>query len=258
MGSMRRQLVIAATFVLALPTLTQALGDPVVAATKRTAAAKSATFQLTVSSKLPGQGQTTLTGTGVQRGANVKMTMRTRAGGVAVRMDALLLKEHGAYVMYLRSPLFRGQLPPGKSWIRLDLAKQAAKLGLDFSSLMSVSQTLAPLESGIVSTKRIGREVVAGRTTTRYRAIIDIRRAARAVPAYGKQVATLERMTGVRLGRILYDVWVGSDGRIRRMRSAMPTTVGGVRATSVQTITFLAFDTRVTIAAPPRGEVFSP
>jgi hypothetical protein len=241
-----------------LTTVAQAAGDPVVAATKRTAAAKSATFQMTVSSTIPGQGKTTLAGTGVQRGPNVKVSMRARAGGVAFRMDALLLKERGSYVMYLRSPLFQAQLPPGKSWIRLDLAKQAASLGLDFSSLLSVSQTLAPLESGIVSTKRIGREVVAGKTTTHYRTIIDIHRAARAVPAYGKQVATLERVTGVRLGRMPYNVWVGSDGRIRRMRFAMPTAAGGARATSIQTITFLAFNTPVTIAAPPRAQVFSP
>jgi hypothetical protein len=257
MRSVRRHLLIASILVLALPTITQAVGDPVVAATKRTAAAKSATFQMNISMRIPGQGTTTLTGTGAQRGQNVKMSMRARAGGAAFRMDARLLKERGSYVMYMRSPLFDAQLPPGKTWIRFDLAKQAAKLGLDFSSLLSVSQTYAPLESGIVSSKRIGREVVAGRTTTRYRAIIDVRRAARAVPAYGKQVATLERITGVRLGRMPYDIWVGSDGRIRRMRFATPTAGGGGRGTTVQTITFLAFDTAVTIAAPPRAEVVS-
>jgi hypothetical protein len=257
MRSMRR-LAIATVLGLTLVTIAQAAGDPVVAASKRTAAAKSATFRMAVTSTIPGHGKTTLTGSGVQRGSNAKMSMRIRAGGVTARMDALLLKELGSYVMYMRSPLFQAQLPPGKSWIRLDLAKQAANLGLDFSSLVSVSQTFVPLESGIVSTKRIGQEFVAGTMTTRYRAIIDIRRAARAVPAYGKQVAALERMTGVRLGRMPYDVWIASDRRIRRVRFATSTAAVGARARSVQTITFLAFDTPVRISAPPRAQVFAP
>jgi hypothetical protein len=257
MRSMRR-LAIASVFGLTLVTIAQAAGDPVVAATKRTAAAKTATFRMTVTSAIPGQAKTTLTGTGAQRGSSARISMRIRAAGVTARMDVLLLTERGSYVLYMRSPLFQAQLPRGKSWVRLDVTKQAANLGLDFSSLLNVSQTFVPLESGILSTKRIGREVVAGKTTTRYRAIIDIRRAARAVPAYGKQVAALERLTGVRLGRLPYDVWIASDRRIRRVRFAMPTAAVGARATTVQTITFLAFDRPVRISAPPRAQVFSP
>jgi hypothetical protein len=252
MRVMRRLLVCA--LVLALATVAQAAGGPVVEATERTAAARSATIAMSMTMAAPGQARTTLIGTGAQRGSSAKMSMRIRAGGISTRMDVILLREDGSYAMYMRSPLFQAQLPRGRSWVRVDLSASAASLGLDFSSLIGVSETLAPLEAGLVSTRRIGREVVAGASTTRYRAVIDLRRAARAVPAYAQQVRALERRLGVRLGRVPYDVWIGSDGRFRRLRSTMRAGA----ATSVQTITYRAFNVPVSIAAPPRARVFSP
>ena len=71
------------------------------------------------------------------------------------------------------------------------------------------------------------------------------------------QVTVLERTTGIHVGRIPYDVWIAGDGRVRRMHFSMPTASAGLRGTSTQTITYLAFDTPVTIAAPPRAQVVS-
>jgi hypothetical protein len=239
---------------LALPALVQAASNPVVSAAKRTAAAKTVTFRIAATTTVAG-GRATMTGSGVQRGSEARLSLRVGQGGAAVRMDAVLLEEGGSYVVYMRSPLFASQLPRGKSWIRIDLSKQTASLGVDFSSLMSTSQTFVPLEKGLVSTTRKGRAVVAGRSTTHYRAIIDVKRAARLVPAYGKQVAAIQRATGVTLGRVPYDVWVAGDGRIRQVRYATPTVQNGK---TVQTMTFLAFNERVTIEAPPRAQVVSP
>ena len=254
--SVVRRLLAVLLVALALPALVHAASNPVVTAVKRTATAKSATFEMSIATVVAGR-RSTMTGAGAQRGNDAKLTLRTRAGGAAVRIDAILLQEGGRHVMYLRSPAFQAQLPPGKSWLRMDLTKQAGNLGVDFSSLLSSSQSFAPLEKGIVSTTRVGRDVVAGRSTTHYRALVDIQRAARAVPAYGKQVAAIERATGIRLGRTSYDVWVAGDGRIRRMRYSTPTAVSGVRGKAVSTLTFLAFDTPVSIKAPPRSQVVS-
>jgi hypothetical protein len=251
---MRRFLTVL-VLALALPALVQAASNPVVSAAKRTAAAKTVTFRIAAITTVAG-GRATMTGSGVQRGSEARLSLRVGGqGGAAVRMDAVLLEEDGSYVVYMRSPLFASQLPRGKSWIRIDLSKQTASLGVDFSSLVSTSQTFAPLEKGLVSTTRKGQAVVAGRSTTRYRAIIDVKRAARLVPAYGKQVAAIRRATGVTLGRVPYDVWVAGDGRIRQVRYATPTVQNGK---TVQTMTFLAFNERVTIEAPPRSQVVSP
>lgn len=253
MSGMRRFLAVC-TLALALPVLVQAATNPVIVATQRTAAAKSMSLQLAVTTTAAGQ-RSTVTGTGVQKGTSIRLSMRIRARGMTTRMDAILLREAGAYVMYMRSPVLQPQLPRGKTWLRIDLSQQAASIGVDFSSLMNTSQTFGPLEHGLVSTTRTGGEVVAGAPTTRYRAVIDIRRVARAIPAYGRQVAAIERATGMRLGRTPYDVWIDGDRRIRRLRFSMPASGGG---TTVQTMTFLAFDQPVAISAPPRSKVVSP
>jgi hypothetical protein len=251
---MRRLLAICLV-ALALPALIGAASNPVVDAVKRTATAKTMTMQLAVTATIGGQ-RSTLTGSGVQKGTSARVSLSTRTQGVVVHVDAIILREHRSYVMYVRSPALLAQLPRGKSWIRIDLSKQASSgLGVDFSSLMSSSQTFAPLEKGLVSTTREGREVVAGRSTTRYRAVLDIQRAARAVPAYGAQIAALERATGLHLGRQTYHLWIGGDGRLRRLRFSLPTAAAGFRGTMVQTMTFRAFDTPVTITAPPRSQV---
>ncbi len=248
-----RRLLVVVLAVLALPALVQAASNPVVAATKRTATARTTSFQIAATVSAAGQ-RMTMTGTGVQKGTAVRMSLRMKANGTTVRMGAILLEERGAYVMYMRSPLFRSQLPAGKSWVRLDFSKLAAGTGIDLSSLVQTSQTLAPLDAGFVSAKRVGSEIVAGRSTTRYRAVIDIKRAARAVPEYGKQVAAIERASGLRLGRLPYDVWIGDDRRIRRVRYAVPAAGGR----TVQTMTFLAFNLPATITAPPRSQVVTP
>jgi len=252
--SRMRRLIAVCVLALALPALAQAASNPVLAATKRTAQAESVTFRVNTTTSVVGQ-QLAMSGSGVQKGNEARLSMRMRSPGLDSRIDAILVHESGHYVMYLRSPIFASQLPNGRTWLRIDLSRQASSLGVDFSSLASASQTLAPLEKGLVSTTRVGRDVVAGTSTTHYRAVIDIKRAARALPAYGRQVAAIERATGIRLGRIPYHVWVGADGRVHRLRYSMPSVSGGQ---SVQTMTFVAFDQPVSIAAPPRSKVFSP
>lgn len=253
-----RPLLAAVVAVLVVPFAANAAGNPVVSAVKRTATAETSTLKIDVTTTIAGRPTTTMTGSGVQRGSSVKLTMRTKVAGETMRVDAVLLNERGAYVMYMRSPTFQQQLPEGKSWLRIDLSKQASSVGVDFSSLFDDAQVFAPLEKGLVSTKKIGRTQVAGTSTTQYRAIIDVQRAARLVPAYGKQVRAVEKATGVRLARSPWDVWVAADGRIRRMRFATPAAANGARGTTTQSITFLAFDKPVSITAPPRAQVVSP
>jgi len=69
----------------------------------------------------------------------------------------------------------------------------------------------------------------------------------------------VEQATGLKLRRTTQHVWVGGDGRVRQIRSSTPTVVqSGVRGTATQTITFLAYDVPVRIAAPAAAQVFTP
>jgi hypothetical protein len=229
--------------------------NPVVGAVERTSAARSSLVDMQVSTSVKGQ-TVVLTGSGAVRGGDVKMSVHTSAATGPVTIDLIMRKEGSGYVMYMRSSALEAQLPGGKSWLRFDLAKAAQQLGVDFTGLLDSSKSLDPLERGVVSTRRIGRETVAGKPTTHYRAVVDVHRAASALPAYAKQIAAVERATGVKLGRTTQEVWVGTDGRVRRLRSSTPTVVQGVRATSTQTLTYRAYDVPVSITPPPRSKVF--
>lgn len=257
LGGVRR-LVLAIVAVLVLAAGAHAAANPVVTAVKRTADVRSSKLRMTVTIAGGGARQT-MTGTGAQSGDGVTLSMRTSGGGRSTTIDAVLLRQNGSYVMFMRSPAFAAQLPAGKTWLRVDLSQQAANAGVDFSSLVDTAQTLAPLEKGLVSSRRLGRETVAGKAATHYQAVVDLQRAARAIPAYAEQIAAVQRATGLKLGRTTQHVWVGADGRVRQVRSSTPTAgQGGVRATATQTITFLAYDVPVRITAPPRAQVFSP
>lgn len=214
------------------------------------------TFALSMQTQIAGQ-RVSMRGSGAQAGPDVRMSLRGTGLG-AVRFDAVLVRERGRYMMYLRSSALRSHLPRGKSWLGIDLSKQALKSGVSFSSLVNVSQTFAPLQAGLVSTRRVGRAAVGGAPATHYRAVVDLARAARALPAYGKQVAAVQRSTGLRLRRVPYDVWIAGDGRIHRVRFSMQLVARGVRGRIGQTLTYLSFDQPVRIAAPPRSRVFTP
>jgi hypothetical protein len=253
MNVVRRPILLLAAVLAALATATAALADnPVISAVKRTSDARSSLVDMQITTSAGGQ-TVVMTGTGAVRGSDIKMSMKVPGAGA---MDLIMVREPSGFVMYMRTPALKSQLPAGKSWLRVDFEKEAAKLGLDFSAILDASQTLGPLERGVVSTKRLGRETVAGKSTTHYRAVVDVHRAAAALPAYAKQIRAIEKATGARLGRTTQDVWVGADGRIRRLRSSTPTAVQGAPATSVQTMTFRAYDVPVTIAAPPPAQVF--
>jgi hypothetical protein len=255
MSEMRRLVLVALATSLLVGANAAAAANPVLSAIERTAKARSSKVEIEATTSVPG---TTIVmhGGGTTRGTSVAMSLYTSGSGQSFTMDVVGLRERGAYVMYMRSPVFAGQLPPEKSWLRIDLQRAANQLGVDLSSVMSSSRTLAPLEHGLVSTTRVGFERVAGKPTTHYRAVIDIARAAAAVPAYGAQVAKIERALGIHFGRQTQHIWVGRDGRVRRYSFTMPTGTRTARGAAVQTMTFLAYDIPVAIAAPPKSLVF--
>jgi hypothetical protein len=258
---MRRSVLLSLALVgigaLAVPAAASA-ANPVVEAAKRSAKAHTTTLRFSSQTTATGLGRFTTSGTGAQSGTSAKLRMRATGAGSVVTMDAIARAEHGGFVMYMRSPLFRSQLPKGKTWVRFDLQKAGASLGIDFSALTGASDALAPLWHGVVSTRSLGAEVVAGKPSTHYRVVVDYRRAAAKLPKFAEQLAALERVAGVRLGRVPADVWVGADGRIRRFRTVTPTRVQGVKGTSVQTITYIAYDVPVSVSAPPERVVFEP
>src|SRR5205823_5437943 len=92
------------------------------------------------------------------------------ASGTDMTMKALYVTEDGDPVMYMQLGLLAGQLPGGKTWMRIDLAKAGKAAGIDLGQLMggagqNPSDWLALLRSN-GEFSEVGYETVEGTDTT--------------------------------------------------------------------------------------------
>ena len=216
----RLLLTLAAVLVVLVGAAAAEAANPVVAAAKRTADARSSVFDMQMTVEASGTS-IAIAASGAMRGQDsAKMTMSTSGGGVTPRSTCF-----GR----------RGDAPQGKTW-RLDLDLSAAKLGLDWSSSRrrgrSRSSTMSTLEPRSPSRPRYGRD--------RYE------RAARAAPP-SQQLHAIER-AGVRSAAD--ERLIGRDAGSGR--PLIPLRAAGSPRDRSMTMTFRAYD----VSAPPRAQVF--
>ena len=173
-------------------------------------------------------------------------------------------------VIYMNMPFLAGRLPEGKTWMKLDIAKAAQAAGIDPSQIPSLNQTdptqfLEYLRASSGGVTTVGRESVDGTLTTHYRATLQLSSILDRLPS-GEQAAArpaLEKLGDG--GSIPVDVWVDSQGRVRRMQLSIGTslpagTAGGVAGAAgvggTTTIDFTNYGPVPPIVPPPAGEVF--
>jgi hypothetical protein len=234
--------------------IASAAANPVVSALQKTAGVKTAVVSLSGSVTSP-TGKVTLHGRVEQRGTSMHTTMTISSPVGPQLMEMIGLTERGRYVLYLRSPALRGQLPAGKRWIRLDAARSAQQLGLDLSSLTQSSpRSFASFARSIVATKRLGVASVGTKPATHYLVHIDLAKAAAAQPALATTLLRL-RATGVKTSRFPLHVWVGKDGRVAQVRETFTMRSAGQRVSSSLTFRYLALNVNVQVSAPPRSLV---
>lgn len=235
--------------------------NPVVAASLRTARVGSATvsFRATFTANAL---SFTMRGRGVVSGQNARMSLRYPTWLVGPARDAtadfIVRMERGRPIVYFRMGALRDELPPGKRWVRIDLAKQGRKLGLDFSKLMGGAGLGSWDMTGMLRyagrTTRVGRERVLGETMTRYRVVVDLARAAKRDPQLAPSLRQLIRLTGQR--RMSMGAWVDARGYLRRMRQVFSYFEQSSGFADIKmTIDYVSFGRPVYIAAPPAREV---
>jgi hypothetical protein len=210
--------------------------DTVIAAAKKTAAA--GTMKITVRAGTTTSSEKVLVaGSGAFDTPNHQgeLHLRFAAGPIASTMDVVLDGES----IYLRSPLFGILLPAGKSWIKIDAAKAGKVGGVNLSSLLSQdpSAALDALAKNTTSVTELGTATVDGLTTTHYRA-----------QASGKSGST--QAAGV------YNVWVGSDGYIHRVRTVAAATSGSNAASVTATSNLSGFGDTVDVTVPAASQVY--
>jgi hypothetical protein len=138
--------------------------------------------------------------------------------------------------LYLHSPLFAFGLPAQKKWIKVDLQKGAKAAGVDLSKLLAQdpAQTLDQLKS-VTTVTEIGPAQVGGVSATRYRAHVTANSSGTAAAG-------------------VYDVWVGSDGYVHRVRSVVAAT-SGTKVTATSTLS--GFGDPVTVNVPPAASTYT-
>jgi hypothetical protein len=160
-----------------------------------------------------------------------ELNLRFATGGISGTMQVVL----SGTDLYIHSPLLSIALPSGKTWIKVDLSKSAKAGGLDLSSILSQdpTQALDALQN-VGTVTEVGTVQIGGATWTHYHALVSKSAAAKAGGTY--------------------DVWVGDDGYIHRVRTVVAgtagSTTGAVRATS----TLSGFGEPVTVTTPPASQ----
>jgi hypothetical protein len=163
-------------------------------------------------------------------------------------------------VVYVRFPFLEGRLPSGKHWLKLDLAKQARAMGVDFNALQSSTsdptQMVRYLEAASTGVEKIGPARVAGAATTHYSATVDFDKLARARPNEKSSIKRLEQLTGVKY--VPVDVWIDRDHYVRRVKESIEMHLlgpGGATTRMVMSYELSGFGTHVDASPPPGNEV---
>jgi len=157
------------------------------------------------------------------------------AGAITAALDEVL----DGTILYVKSPLLAAAVPKGKTWLKVDLKKAGKAGGVDLSQLTAQdpAQALNYLRS-LKSAAKVGTEQIGGVSTTHYSAQVDVSKLS---PAAAAQV-----------GAGTYDVWVGDDGYVHRVR--LVTTAGAkVSATS----DLSDFGAAVTVTVPSAAQSYA-
>jgi hypothetical protein len=191
--------------------------------------------------------------TGIPGGADPNATVAQLMHG---KMTVISLEQNGDYVVYLRLGVLSSQIPGGKQWIKLDVSKLGKSAGIDLGSLMSGSQIsptdlLGVLQSEGAKVQKLGTASVGGTTTTHYRVRVDV---AKALEQKGLTSSLLGSIP-TKLKTLSEDVWIGSDGLVRRVGLDYGRPSGSSLRVAM-TMDVYDYGSHIAIAAPPSSQVF--
>lgn len=227
--------------------------DPVAEAADRTLGAGTARIDGEMTMRLPGHDELTTEIDGAADFARdrVRMTMRA-TGDVPREVEAVypMTVAMDGTTMYQRLPGLEKELPDGKSWIKVDLEEAVGgELPADFGTGGDPGAMLESLKRA-GETRKVGTERIDGERMTHYRAVIDVEKAlsqdgADLSPRVRRQ---MKAMAG---RRIPVDVWIDSEGRLRRQEQTMRVPAGGGEKVETKvTMTFDDFDEDVQVELP--------
>jgi hypothetical protein len=179
----------------------------------------------------------------------VDLTMAMPGMG-KVRMIAL------PSALYLRLPA-SAHLPSGKPWIKIKadgtgtdpISKALGPVMTQMQESFDPQSNLELLKA-MPAMKVAGRESIEGARTTKYKATVDLAKAA-AVVAGGPLAKQFRALTAAGIKTMDYTIWVDGQGLPRQYKTVMATAQG--KAT--QTFNYRDWGKPLTIKAPPAKQV---
>jgi hypothetical protein len=168
-------------------------------------------------------------------------------------------------VAHMRVPFLTSELPDGKEWVRLDLAKAAQLRGMDLADMQSFAKgsdpraTLDYLRSISGELTDLGTEDVRGVPTTHYFAAVDWQKALARAARDAGQEGFLTQLQGMpaAVASVPVDVWVDADNLVRRMTMGFSFGTAGQPEQAKASIDMELFDygSPVNVEAPPAADV---
>jgi hypothetical protein len=160
------------------------------------------------------------------------------------------------HLLYIRSEVFAGKLPGGRSWMKVDLDAAAKERGIDLSALGTSGPAQSPTQGldylrGAGKAKKLGTEKVGDVATTHYRVTVNLDRAAkRSTQASAKRaIDALAASLGTRTS-IPVDVWVDGKNLIRRQSVDYVAMIQGGKSTFRLTTDYTDYGAEVKISPP--------
>jgi hypothetical protein len=159
---------------------------------------------------------------------------------------------------YLSSPSFAGQLPDGKSWMKISVSSLDADTAA--SSQSDPSQQLGLLEQVSDEFTTIGTESVRGHETTHYSASVSYQKEADQLRSMGNDkgadlIGQLAEKSGS--SGFPVEVWIDDKNLVRRASLSIPVPVGDDQTfTMNMSMEFFDFGAKPRIFLPPESQVF--
>jgi hypothetical protein len=268
---MRRGLIIAALAAVSLATAACGGGaanalQSVASAASKTAGVQTVRFHMDLSETIGPLGPFKFTAHGASDNAthSADMTMDLSSIASLTGSQAGSPDQWNAHVVLDgggASPLLYMQLPAldkylnGKTWVKADLGALAQERGIDLSQLFQAAGNEDPTKAlqmlqSVGNVSKVGTATIDGVDTTEYSGTIDVQKAAAALgPGYEKL------LSGSKVTSIPVDVWIGSDGLVRRLHENLSYDVNGTQATTDLTMNLTDFGAPVTVTTPPADQV---
>ena len=164
-------------------------------------------------------------------------------------------------VAYMRVPFLAGQIPGGKSWVKMDLEEVARKQGVELPSVASFGQSdpsaFLDFLRAAGDLRTLGEEEIRGVRATHYLARVDLQAFAQKLPAQQReQLATaLAQVTGNGSVTPLVDAWVDGEGLLRRFEMSFSVPAGAAAAEMSMTMDLHDFGAAVDVRAPAASDV---